>query len=148
MAQCEIARQFFEMMQAIAAEQKTPRDYGTGELLFHSELDLLEKIFENPQQNVSDLAALCDVSKSAITQLCNKLLEKGLIEKYSLEKNKKEKYFALTQQGETVRALHAQYRQKAAQEMRAYLCALDGQAKKTILSFLPEYEALHAHLRV
>lgn len=93
MAQCEIARQFFEMMQAIAADKKTPRDYGTGELLFHSELDLLEKIFENPQQNVSDLAALCDVSKSAITQLCNKLLEKGLIEKYSLEKKQKGKIF-------------------------------------------------------
>ena len=134
--QCEIAKQFFEMMDSIHAEQKTPKDYGSGYLLYHAELDLLEKISLHPGANVSALSAHACVTKSAITQICSKLLEKGLIEKYLLDKNKKEKYFRLTPAGETVRQRHQQDHIAAASEIRAYLCSLEGSEKSLILNFM------------
>lgn len=136
MAQCEIVGRFFETMQAVAAEQKIPGDYGTGHLFFHSELDLLEKIHQHPNCNVSDLSALCGVSKSAITQICNKLMEKGVIEKYNLAKNKKERYFRLIKEGETVRLKHQERHEEAAEEMRGYLCSMTGESKAVIIDFM------------
>lgn len=140
MAQCEIAQRFFDMLQAIGAEQKTPRDYGTGQLMYHSEMDLLEKIYQYPDSNVSDLSGICGVTKSAITQSCNKLFEKGLIKKYSIAKNKKEKYFHLTEAGETMRLAHQHYHREAGNEMRRYLCSLQGEARQNILKFMDKME--------
>jgi Transcriptional regulators len=134
--QCEIAKQFFEMIDAINSDQKIPKDYGTGHLLYHAELDLLEKISLYPNANVSALSAHAGVTKSAITQICTKLLEKGLIEKYSNDKNKKEKYFRLTPAGENVRDLHQQDHDAAASEILEYLCSLKGNEKTLILSFM------------
>lgn len=136
MSQCEIAKQFFSMLQEISAEQKIPRDYGSGQMLFHSELDLLEKIHQNPDSNVSRLSALCCVTKSAITQSSNKLSEKGLIEKYTVGNNKKERYFRLLQEGEDVRLQHQKYHEEAAAGLRQYLCSLTGEAREIIMEFM------------
>lgn len=140
MAQCEIAQRFFDMLQAIGAEQKTPRNYGTNQLMYHSEMDLLEKIYQYPDSNVSDLSGICSVTKSAITQSCNKLFEKGLIEKYSFEQNKKEKYFRLTSQGEEMRLAHQNYHRNAGNEIRRYLCSLQGEERRIILEFMGKME--------
>ena len=136
MAQCEIARQFFDLMQAIANEQKSPCQYGDGPALFHAELVLLEKIHQYPHANASTLSHLCGVTNSATTQICNKLLDKGLIEKYQRGKNKKERYFSLTTEGESVRLAHRAYHREAEESMRCYLCSLDRDAKSILIEFM------------
>ena len=125
--QCEIARQFFEMLSAIAAEQKIPREYCGGYVLYRAEINLLEKIEEYPESNVSMLSVKSGVTKSAVTQMSIKLLEKGLIERYQSPKNKKEKYFRLTPAGQEARKGHAEYNQKAADQIRSYLCSLNSE---------------------
>lgn len=45
------------------------------------------------------LSAKLGVTKSAVTQMNAKLLDKGLIERFQDYKNKKEKYFRLTNEG-------------------------------------------------
>ncbi|PWL70769.1 MAG: hypothetical protein DBY25_07555 [Clostridiales bacterium] len=134
--QCEIARQFFEMLSAIAAEQKIPREYCGGYVLYRAEINLLEKIEEYPESNVSMLSVKSGVTKSAVTQMSIKLLEKGLIERYQSPKNKKEKYFRLTPAGQEARKGHAEYNQKAADQIRSYLCSLNSEEKRTILGFM------------
>lgn len=134
--QCEIARQFFDMLTAITSEQKIPREYTPGQVLYHAEIDLLEKIEANPASNVSTLSVKSGVTKSAVTQMSRKLLEKGLIETYQDPKNKKEKYFRLTRSGKAVREKHAEYNRQAADKMRAYLCSMNAEHKKIIVEFL------------
>lgn len=134
--QCEIARMLFETLTAITAEQKVPRTYLDGLVLYHAELDLLEKIDENPGTNVSMLSEKSGVTKSAITQMSAKLLEKGLIERYQDPKNKKEKFFRLTAEGQAVRQDHAELHKATADELRDYLCSLQVSEKKIILEFL------------
>lgn len=133
--QCEIARQFFEMMALIASEQKVPREYG-GTPLYHAELGLLDQIEEFPESNVSALSSRCGVTKSAVTQLSARLMEKGLIERYQSPRNKKERFFRLTDAGRQARQAYAEENQKAAGAMRRYLCGLSAEEKKTIVSFM------------
>ena len=90
--QCEMARQFFDMLTVITAKQKIPKEYADGQVLYNAEIELLEKIYQYPQANISILSVKLGVTKSAVTQMSIKLLDKGLIEKFQDSKNKKEKY--------------------------------------------------------
>lgn len=134
--QCAIARRLFEMIAAINAEQKIPRDYCSGYTLYRAEIDLLEKIDEYPQLNVSMLSQKSGVTKSAVTQMTVRLLDKGLIERYQNPHNRKEKYFRLTQNGSEVRKQHEEYNQTAAEQIQRYLCSLSSSDKKIILDFM------------
>ena len=80
--------------------------------------------------------AALQLHKSAITQICNKLSEKGLIEKYQRGQNRKERYFSLTPQGEAVRLSHQEVHREAEETMRRYLCGLDAESKRIIMDFM------------
>ncbi len=134
--QCEISRQFFDMLGEISAGQKIPREFDGGLVLYRSELNLLQLIDDYPEFNVSELSAKSGVTKSAVTQMSIKLLEKGLIEKYKSPHNKKEKYFRLTPLGKTVRAQGDEETKAASEQMRKYLCSLSIEEKKTIIEFI------------
>lgn len=134
--QCEMARQFFDMLTVITAKQKIPKEYANGQVLYNAEIELLEKIYQYPATNISTLSAKLGVTKSAVTQMSVKLLDKGLIEKFQDSKNKKEKYFRLTNEGEKARESYMADHNQALNEMRAYLCSLNENDKKTILTFM------------
>lgn len=134
--QCSIVENFFDMLQCILDEQRTPKDYGAGIVLYHSEVDLLEKIDRFPECNVSRLSHICGVTKSAITQMTGKLGEKGLVEKYSPPKNKKEKYFRLTEKGMEIRKGHEDYHRQSNAEIQGYLCALGPEQKQVVNEFM------------
>lgn len=134
--QCEIARQFFEMLHVITAEQKIPREYCGEHVLYRAEIELLNKIDENPAANVSTLSGKCGVTRSAVTQMSARLLEKGLVERYQSMSNKKEKYFRLTNMGRRVREEHDEYNKIAADKLRHYLCSLGENDKRAIVLFM------------
>ena len=50
--QCEMARQFFDMLTVITAKQKIPKEYADGQVLYNAEIELLEKIYQYPQANI------------------------------------------------------------------------------------------------
>lgn len=134
--QCEIARQFFEMFAVIAAEQRIPWEYCNKYVLYHAEIDMLEKINQNPDWNISTLSKKSGVTKSAVTQISGKLAEKGLIEQFQSPGNKKEKYLRLTEAGQQVLIQHTERTQMAARELQNYLCSLNDNEKNTILQFM------------
>lgn len=134
--QCEISKIFFDMLEEIFAEQKQPLDCGGKFKLYRSEINLLELIGNCPESNVSKLSEKSSVTKSAVTQISVKLCEKGLIETYKSPHNKKEKYFRLTSAGEEAKQQYEELNRKAAANMRAYLCALSIDEKKTIMEFM------------
>ena len=93
----------FERVTNMAkAYQQKPVDYGTGDLLFHSEVVLIKTINNHPEKNVSELADMLFITKGAISQTTNKLVKKGYIRKFKYEDNKKEIYLKLTDKGKTV----------------------------------------------
>ena len=134
--QCEMARQFFDMLTVITAKQKIPKEYADGQVLYNAEIELLEKIYQYPEANISILSVKLGVTKSAVTQMSIKLLDKELIEKFQDSKNKKEKYFRLTNEGKKARETYMAHHDQASNEMRAYLCSLNENDKNTILTFM------------
>lgn len=139
--QCEIARQFFEMLTALSARRRIPRDCAAGQPLFQAELLLLETIDAYPAANASALSARCGVSKSAVTQMSARLVEKGLAAVYQSAANKKEKYFRLTPAGREALAEYARQNEAAADELRRYLCSLSAGEKRTILQFISKMKS-------
>ena len=65
----------------------------------YSETHCIDSIGRLELPNVTKIAEHMQMTRGAISKMTKKLLAKGLIEKYTLETNKKEIYFRLTEQG-------------------------------------------------
>ena len=65
----------------------------------YSETHCIDYIGKLERPNVTKIAEHMQMTRGAISKMTKKLLTKGLIEKYTLEKNKKEVYFRLTESG-------------------------------------------------
>ena len=134
--QCEIAEKFFEMLNAVTAARNVPWQARDGQLLYRAEIDLLRKIEAYPMANVSELSAKCGTSKSAVTQMCARLQEKGWIEPLRSETNKKEKYFCLTPSGKSLRTEHEAYYEATADRLCRFLQSLKADEKRMLFQFM------------
>ena len=65
----------------------------------YSETHCIDYIGKTELPNVTKIADNMQMTRGAISKMTKKLLAKGLIEKYTLESNKKEIYFRLTESG-------------------------------------------------
>jgi DNA-binding MarR family transcriptional regulator len=98
-ARNEFIEKLCEMLNMVYGEMKTARDYGAGVDLYHSEVHLLDTIFNNEGANASELSKILGQTNGAISQVVKKLLDKAMIENYQIPNNKKEVYFRLTDSG-------------------------------------------------
>ncbi|MDG0792215.1 MarR family transcriptional regulator [Cohnella ginsengisoli] len=73
-----------------------------------SEVHCIEYIGKHADANVTKLAEHFYMTRSAISKIAKKLMEKGLIESFQRPDNKKEIYFKLTERGEAVNRIHEQ----------------------------------------
>lgn len=73
----------------------------------YSETHCIDFIGRLELPNVTKIAEHMGMTRGAISKMTKKLLAKGLIEKYTLETNKKEIYFKLTDQGKLLFDEHA-----------------------------------------
>lgn len=71
-----------------------------------SEIHFIEYIAKNIDCNVTKLAESFYMTRGAISKLSKKLMEKGLIESYQKQDNKKEIYFKLTEKGKAINKIH------------------------------------------
>ena len=85
---------------------KTPRKYGTDVELYVSEMHTLDTIFDNEGTTGTNLANITKKTKSAITQMTNKLEKKGLIRKLRNGVNYKEVNLVLTELGKKTCKYH------------------------------------------
>lgn len=65
----------------------------------YSETHCIDYIGKTELPNVTKIAESMQMTRGAISKMTKKLLAKGLIDKYTLESNKKEVYFRLTESG-------------------------------------------------
>lgn len=132
---CTIIDAFFNILDAVSDAEKVPHDYGTGQLLYASELTMLEAIAAHDSPNAMALSRHLNVTRAAITQMGNKLEEKGFIRRFAREGNRKERCYELTDVGRTLRLLHQQHHAQANLQMREYLCALSETDAAVLMQF-------------
>ena len=108
----ELSVQWDQILNKMAAIENTPRDFGSGDLLFRSEVHTLMAIGKNAGATVTDLARYAGITKSAVSQMVNKLARRNLVEKYRDPDNDKEILLRLTPQGKIAFLGHEQYHLK------------------------------------
>ena len=72
-----LLRRIYDAHRLLAAMEAEPRRYGTDRLFYASEIHTLVCIGENPNVNLTTLAARLEVSKSAASKFVAKLLQAG-----------------------------------------------------------------------
>lgn len=133
---CFVVKEILELWDMLEQDKKQPHDYGTGILLSHSEVSLLDIIEQYPTANASRISSLLGITKGAVTQTCQKLTKKGLITTVQVEGNKKEKYFRLTPVGNETRDGYLHAHQEANQRLCEYFSSLEAENIDVIFSFL------------
>lgn len=108
----EMIDAFFDGARIFYKYDRIPRKYGTDIELYMSEMHTLDFIQKNEGTTVTNLADITKKSKSAITQLTNKLEKKGLIKKIRNDAYYKEVNLFLTESGKKTCTFHKSLDQK------------------------------------
>jgi DNA-binding MarR family transcriptional regulator len=103
---------FLSVMNRYIASEKRPCDYGVGCILYRSEIHTIEAIGKHKQINVTELSTYLSVTKSAISQMIDKLIKKEMVDKKVLSKSDTEVALTLTPKGEIVYYKHEEYHRK------------------------------------
>jgi DNA-binding MarR family transcriptional regulator len=93
--------QFLRILHLYSVISRRPVDYGTGDLLYFTEIHTITTLSKNREINMTRLAEIMGVTKGAISQTIRKLVNKNLVEKSNTD-NKKEFNLRLTEKGQVV----------------------------------------------
>jgi DNA-binding MarR family transcriptional regulator len=132
----ELMEKIYSLVNAFKAEAKQPHAYGTGHSLYDSEIHLIVAIFNHDKANVSGLARALMVTNGAVSQIANKLVQKGLVEKYKDPANRKDTYFRLTELGTKAYHGHESHHKTMHADAMAFIDSLEGDKIETIAVFL------------
>lgn len=93
--------QFLKILNLYSVISRKPKDYGTGDLLYFTEVHTISMVGKNKSVNMTQLADIMGVTKGAISQTIRKLVSKNLIIK-SNTRNRKEISLRLSGKGKIV----------------------------------------------
>jgi DNA-binding MarR family transcriptional regulator len=133
-----ILEKIIRLINKINQNNKGSSDYGTGHMLYHSEIHTIEAISNHEDVNASELANIMGITNGAITQVTDKLSKKGLIEQYRIKDNKKEVYYRLTDQGKIANTGHNKYHEAIYGNMAQYFDELGPAQIQVINTFLDQ----------
>lgn len=106
-----------------------------------SEVHCIEYIAKNVDCNVTKLADSFYMTRGAISKLTKKLIEKGLIESYQKQDNKKEIYFKLTEQGKAVNKIHDDLHNEFQERDKAVFEDVTEEQFNDMISFVEKYRS-------
>ena len=108
----------------------------SGEILYKSEIHVMDKIARYPDHNMSELARLMDVTRGMISQVCNKLETKGLLKKEPSSVNKRDIKLVLTADAYEVLKWHDKFHEDMNKDFIEYFSQLEQKEIDTVLNFL------------
>jgi len=79
---------FIRILHLYSVIDKKPKDFGTGDLLYVSEIHAIHYISGNPEINMTQLAEMSGVTRGAISQTVKRLVGKRYIARYRVKNNK------------------------------------------------------------
>lgn len=135
----EILEKVIGLTNKMNKTSKSPRDFGVGFVLYPSEIHTIEAIGAHESINANTLSKTLGITNGAVTQMTDKLMKKGLIEKYKSESNKKEVYFKLTDLGITAEQAHDRFHEQAYKNVLEYLERLKPNQVNALVGFLDLY---------
>lgn len=119
----------------LAALESEPRDYGTGEELYASEIHTVVAVQRNPLCNLKALAAALGVSPAAASKFTAKLLRRGYLTKGKAPENRRDVLFEVTGKGRLAAEGHDRFERETFEPLRRIEAELSPQARAAILGF-------------
>jgi DNA-binding MarR family transcriptional regulator len=116
--------------------ESTPRDYGTGELLYSSDIHTVVAVARQPGCNLTQLASSLGVSKPAASKFARKLLRTGYLVKERQAANAKEVSFSLSPKGRRAEQAHQRFTRKVFGPLQAVESGLSASDRRVIHRFL------------
>ncbi|MBC1377035.1 MarR family transcriptional regulator [Listeria innocua] len=104
-----------------------------------SEVHCIEFIAKNEDPNVTKLAEAFYMTKSAISKITKKLMDKGYIESYQKPENKKEIYFRLTTKGAEISQVHDNLHQEFLDRDKVVFEDVSDKQYEEVLQFVDKY---------
>ncbi|EDO1221898.1 MarR family transcriptional regulator [Listeria innocua] len=104
-----------------------------------SEVHCIEFIAKNEDPNVTKLAEAFYMTKSAISKITKKLMDKGYIESYQKPENKKEIYFRLTTKGAEINQVHDNLHQEFLDRDKVVFEDVSDKQYEEVLQFVGKY---------
>ncbi|WOC32561.1 MULTISPECIES: MarR family winged helix-turn-helix transcriptional regulator [Caproicibacterium] len=133
-------KDFFEAVYRVINKynQKTkqPRQYPTGQLLYGSEVHTMTVIGGRGRVTAKQLAALQGITKGAVSQMTQKLLQKGLIQKEPSPAGRGEVFLSLTAAGKTVYDSHLAFHENLLAELAVLVRELPQESRETLEKML------------
>ncbi|HBE03247.1 MAG: hypothetical protein A2096_09165 [Spirochaetes bacterium GWF1_41_5] len=97
--------------------ENKPYKFGINNLLYPSEIHTMCILHENEKKNITCIAGKLGVSRSALSQLVNKLAAKGLVKKYKKPANEKEIFVSLTEKAQIAYGEHEKFHREMSREI-------------------------------
>ena len=95
----EANEQLLRLTNKMLWGRKHPRDYGTGELLYMSEVEVITEVGQHPEINLTELSAKLGVTKATLSPIVNRLEKKGYLSKRQAPNNSKVRLLLLKDKG-------------------------------------------------
>jgi len=124
--------------QKLTELERAPRKYGTGDLLYSSDVHTLEALNRNEGCNLTELADRMNVSKPAVSKFVKKLISMGYILKSTRPGNAKEVAFHLSEKGKTAVTEHSEFRESVFGPLEAVINSLAPGEQFMIINFLKD----------
>jgi DNA-binding MarR family transcriptional regulator len=102
----ELMETLYETSRLLSSYESFPRKYGTEDELFMVEVHTLALIGDHGKITTSEIAEITNRTKSAVSQMVDKLIKKELAVKYRNQNNYRELLIELTPKGQIVYEYH------------------------------------------
>lgn len=112
-----------------------PRDYGTGHLMYSSEIHTIDIIARCPDSNITGLSEEMGVTKGAVSQTVNRLEKKGMVEKHHDQGNDKEIHVRLTKKGYKAHQGHEEFHNLRDSKTHDYVRNLNDEQIDLLITF-------------
>lgn len=109
MAEERILEEIYAAHRYLSDLESVPRDYGTGEALYASEIHTVVAVHRDPECNLTTLASALGVSSAAASKFTAKLVRRGYLSKDKAPGNRRDVRFRVTEKGRVAAEGHSQF---------------------------------------
>jgi len=131
---------FQSIMDLAQKLEKVPKKFGTGKLLSHSEIHLIEIIGDNEGLSVTDIGKYLGITKGAVSQSLKRLEAKGLSLKKTDPENLSRSIVMLTAKGFTAFGAHKHWHETMDGGFAKYMEELSTMEINIIINFMERVE--------
>ena len=138
--QLAIHGKFQSLLNLTIQLDRSPKRFGTDEMLTHSEIHLIEIIGDNEGLSVTDIGRYLGITKGAVSQGLKKLEARHYSEKKTDPDNQSRSIVSLTAKGWTAIWAHKHWHETTDGGFTNYLKNLTTEELSVILTFLERVE--------